>query len=452
MSECCTTGNILTFLKNMCKRCVVAPAARACAKATVAIPQRLPTLCFREDVPMQFDFTTMLDRAGKDALAIDGLGLRGLPGAPKDGFDAIPMWVADMNFATAPSITQAIIERAQHPAFGYFFVSDEYYQAIIDWQRMRNDVEGLTRHDIGYENGVLGGLVSALEAFTSPGDKVLVNSPTYIGFTGSIEGAGRRIERSPLVRDAEGTWRLDFADMERRIVKNHIHLAVFCSPHNPTGRVWERWELEQAAALFAKHRVVVVCDEIWSDLTLDGHKHIPFQQVSDEARRSTIALYAPSKTFNLAGLVGSYHVVYDKYLRDRLVAAGKRTHYNEMNVLSMHALVGAYSQTGAAWVDELRKVLSENAAFACDHIAANYPGVDFARPQGTYMLFLDCEGWCRAHGKTIDELQRVGWDVGVAWQDGRPFAGEWTIRMNLALPTSRVREAFRRLDEHVFVG
>ena len=192
---------------------------------------------------------TIMDRKGKDALAVDGLGvLPGAPGAPKNGFDAIPMWVADMNFPALPTIAEAIVQRVAHPAFGYFLPSDAYYEAIIDWQASRNGVQGLTKEAIGYENGVLGGVVSALNVCCSRGDKVLVHAPTYIGFTGTLKNNGYEIVHSPLVKDEDGVWRMDFADMEQKLRQGHIHAAVFCSPHNPTGRVWERWELEEMMA------------------------------------------------------------------------------------------------------------------------------------------------------------------------------------------------------------
>ena len=164
----------------------------------------------------------------------------------------------------------------------------------------------------------------------------------------------------------------------------------------------------------------------------------------------TVALYAPSKTFILAGLVGSYHIIYNSWLRDRCDKEGSLSHYNAMNVMSMHALLGAYRPEGYEWVEELRQVITGNVDFACDYIAKHFNGVDVSRPQGTYMLFLDCGEWLTAHGKTMDELLAAGWDVGVIWQDGRAFHGQTHIRMNLALPLSRVQEAFRRLDTYVF--
>ena len=399
---------------------------------------------------MKYDFTTLMDRRGKDAIAVDGLGTGFAPAPPKEGFDAIPMWVADMNFATVPTIPQAIIARAQHPAYGYFSPSKAYYDAILNWQYTRNGVTGLEPKHIGYENGVLGGVLSALNCVCSRGDKVLVHSPTYIGFTRSLENNGYHIVHSPLVQDENGVWRMDYADMEQRLKNEKIHAAILCSPHNPCGRVWEREELEQAMELFRKYDVFVVSDEIWSDILLNGHTHIPTQSISEDARQRTAALYAPSKTFNLAGLVGSYHIVYNNWWRERIEKESSLSHYNAMNVLSMHALVGGYSPEGQAWLDELREVLSGNVNFACSYIADHFEGVTVTKPEGTYMLFVDCTGWCKAHGKTIGELEHALWDVGVAVQDGTMFHGTCHLRMNLASPRSRIEEAFRRMDEYVF--
>ena len=400
---------------------------------------------------MRYDFTSIVDRRGMDAIAVDGPGHGGwAPGGPKEGFDVIPMWVADMNFPTCPTIQEAIIERTKHPMFGYFDVRDEYYDSIIRWQSERHGMTDLTKKCIGYENGVLGGVVSALNAFACPGDAVLVHSPTYIGFTGSIEGAGYRIVLSPLKQDESGVWRMDYDDMDRKIKENRIHVAVFCSPHNPCGRVWTEEEIRDAMEVYRRNNVIVIDDEIWSDIILGNHRHVPTQMVSEDARHRTVSLFAPSKTFNLAGLVGSYHIIYDEYLRDRVRSASAKSHYNAMNVLSMHALIGAYRPEGALWVDELCEVLTENIGYACSFMEENFKGLHFSRPEGTYMLFIDAEEWCRAHGKTLDELLRAGWDVGVIWQDGRPFHGEFAIRMNFALPRSRIEEAMARLQKYVF--
>lgn len=406
---------------------------------------------------MKYDFTSILDRRGKDAIAVDapysedcfnhdyfaGVTL-------KEGMDWIPMWVADMNFPTVPTVQKAVVERMAHPAFGYFAPREEYFGEIIKWQEVRNGVTGLTKECIGYENGVLGGVISALNVLCSKGDNVLLHSPTYVGFTETLKNNGYHMVHSQLKKDEKNVWRMDFEDMEEKIVKNHIHACIMCSPHNPTGRVWERWELEKAMELFKKYDVYVISDEIWSDLILGDNRHIPTQSISEDAKNRTIAMYAPSKTFNLAGLIGSYHIIYNSWLRDRVKKESSLCHYNEMNVLSMYALIGAYQPEGYEWVDELRQVLTKNVDFACDYIKDHFEGVEVSKPQGTYMLFLDCEKWCKAHGKNMDELERAGLEVGVMWQDGRAFHGKYGIRMNLALPLSRVKEAFERLDQYVF--
>ena len=399
-----------------------------------------------------YDFTSIMDRRGWDAMAVDSLGTgeKSAPDLPEKGFDPIPMWVADMNFPTVPAVTEAMLRRVKHPVFGYFSATKEYYDSIIRWHEARNGVTGLTKECIGYENGVLGGVISALNVLCSKGDSVFIHSPTYIGFTSCLTKNGYHMVHSPLVTDSDGIWRMDFADMEEKIVENKIHAAVFCSPHNPCGRVWEREELEHAMEIFKKHDVYVVSDEIWSDIILSGHKHIPLQSISEDARNRTVALYSPSKTFNLAGLVSSYHIIYNQWLKERVEKEAGLPQYNHMNVLSMHALTGAYSQEGSAWTDELRQVLTGNADYACQYIEHHFEGVRVSIPQGTYMLFLDCTEWCEKNGKSIEELEKAGWNVGVAWQDGRAFGGPCHIRVNLALPFSRVQEAFERLGRYVF--
>ena len=397
---------------------------------------------------MKYDFTTFVDRAGKDSLANDVIPF---DFQPEKGVSRIPMWIADMSFPTAPFILQAIRDRLEVPSFGYFKLPKEYFDAIRHWQRVRNGVEDIPDESIGYENGVLGGVSAAVQAFTSPGDKILLHSPTYIGFTHTLDDTGRVIVHSPLVRDEEGIWRMDYEDMDRRLRENRIHFAIFCSPHNPTGRVWERWEIEKAMEVYAANDCVVVSDEIWSDIIMPGNRHIPTQSVSEDAKNRVIAFYAPSKTFSLAGLVGSYHIVYNRHLRERLVRRSELSHYNDVNVLSMRALVGAFTEEGFVWTDEMVQTIDRNLGYACDFIRDNFPGVKVMRPQGTYMLYLDCADWCREHEVDIKELQKRGVMVGVIWQDGEQFIMKDTIRMNLALPFDMLVDAMDRLKKYAFI-
>lgn len=404
---------------------------------------------------MKYDFTKIIDRKGKDATSIDGIGQHvwGIaPDPAKPGFDEIPMWVADMNFETCPSVTKALEERIRHPLYGYFLPSDQYYQSIIDWQTSRHDWKNLSREMIGYENGVHGGIMSTIEVLTEPGDPILVHSPTYAGFIDDLNASGRRAVFSPLVHDAEGIWRMDYRDMEEKILREHVHLAIFCSPQNPTGRVWERSEIEAAMDLFRKYEVTVISDEIWSDIVFGGYRHIPTCMISEDAAQRTVALYAPSKTFNLAGLIGSYHIIPNPLLRERITGHGKRTNYNEMNVLSMHALIGAYSSEGQEWTDELNQVLEENCRYVIGYVNSHFPGCHIEMPQGTYMLFMECNDYLKQAGMEIEELIKKGWDVGVAWESGEKFAWHNAIRLNTALPVSRLQEAMERLEKYVFTA
>ena len=396
---------------------------------------------------MKYDFTTVLDRSGHDLIATDRIPFEGL--SVDEGFDAIPMWIADMSFPTAPPVMDEIHRRMEFPNFGYFSLSEEYYSAIINWQREHNGVHGLEKKHIGYENGVLGGVSSAICALTAPGEKILVHSPTYVGFTHTFEDTGRPAVHSPLVRDESGIWRMDYEDMDRKLKQHDIHLAIFCSPHNPTGRVWEKWEIEKAMEVYAANDCVVISDEIWSDIIMPGNKHIPTQSVSEDAKKRVIAFYAPSKTFSLAGLIGSYHIIYDNYLRHRVQMQGKLSHYNDCNVLSMHGLIGGY-RDGGQWVQEMIATIDENITYACDFIRDNFPGVRVMRPQGTYMLYLDCGEYCREKGVSIARIQEKGVRCGVVWQSGEAFMWPDTIRVNLALPKSRLIEAMDRLKKYVF--
>ena len=395
---------------------------------------------------MKYDFTTLPDRHGRDSIAVDGLGKGFAPDAPQPGFDAIPMWVADMNFVCLPTIQQAIIERVQHPAFGYFDPTPEYYGSIIRWQETRNDVTGLTAEAIGYENGVLGGVISALNCVCSRGDKVLVHSPTYIGFTRCLTDNGYDIVHSPLVQDENGIWRMDYADMEKHLAEEHIHAAILCSPHNPCGRVWERWELEKAMELYKKYNVYVVSDEIWSDIILSGHKHIPTQSISEDARMRTAALYAPSKTFNLAGLIHSHVVIYDKKLMETYDAYIKTVGSAEVNIMGVTALEAAYCG-GEEWFENVKALICHNYDYMKQEFAREVPEIKITPLEGTYLSWLDLRG-CMPGDQVAEFIQKkchLACDVG-EWFS---FTGHGFIRINLATDTKNIKTAVERIIANI---
>ena len=385
---------------------------------------------------MQYNFDECPDRRGTESVKWDLY-----PGT-------LPLWVADMDFTAAPAILEALRKRVEHGVFGYELVPDDYFLSIGKWFSRRHGWDGIGRENIIPTTGVIAAYSAAIKAMTVPGDKVLVQTPVYNAFFPAIRN-NKCVQLDCPLRYDGSRYIVDWDLFEEKTKEAKVFLL--CNPHNPAGRVWERWEIEKAMALFEKYQVYVISDEIWSDIILEGHKHIPTQSVSEDAKMRTIAVYAPSKTFNLAGLIGSYHIVYNPMLRDRLTRQSLCCHYNDMNVLSMHALIGAYTDEGHAWADELCRVLSKNVYYAYDVISDHFPGVEVMRPQGTYMMFLHCEEYCRKTGRTIDEVIEAGWDVGVAWQQGAPFHDPWGIRMNFAVPYAYVQEALRRLEKYVFV-
>ncbi len=393
-----------------------------------------------------FDFETALLRKGHDSHVEDNAPV------PKDGLDYIPMAAADMAFIVCPAIVNKIKERLEHPIFGYFGArpeTEKWWNCVIDWQKYRHGVE-LTKDMIGFQHGVHGGNVTALRIFARPGDRIMLHTPAYGTFIRNLKNLGYVMVESPLYLDENHVWRMDFEDMEKKIIEENIRTLLFCSPHNPTGRVWEKWELEKMAALCEKHAVKIVSDEVWSDLVFEGKKHIPLQTVSEYAKMNTIAMYAPSKTFNLASFNGSYHVIYDKWLQDRMAKEAQLTIYNKMHLLTLHAFQGAYSDEGKAWHKELVKVLETNAKYAVDYINEHFEGVDVAMSEGTYVIFVNNKEWMEKHGKTQDEMHKRAIEYGVGWQDGRGFGGMTHQRINLSQPTWRVKEAFDRLDKYVY--
>lgn len=399
-----------------------------------------------------FDFETFVDRTNKDARAFDELRFLLGDKTPtvRDGFSKIPMWIADMNFATCPSIVESIENRFEHALFGYFNPRPEYYNAIIDWQHNSFAVSNLTQDKIAPEINVLGGITSALHATAPVGSKILIHAPTYIGFTKTLLNNGYIPVLSYLKKDDDNIWRMDYEDMEKLIIENNIHTCIFCSPHNPSGRVWESTELEQAIHIFKKHDVVVLCDEIWSDLVFSDHKHIPLHTINSDAEKRVCSFYSLSKTFNCAGLSSAYSIIYDKSLRDRVNQQASLSHYNSLSICSMYALIGAYTDTGRNWVNDLCAVLENNVQYAVDFVNTHFDGAMCSNVDGSYMLFVDCSDWCKNNNACVTDLLRKCYEVGVFCQNGEPFHGKNCVRFNLALPTLVLKEAFERLEKYVF--
>ena len=392
---------------------------------------------------MKYNFDEVIDRKGTHAVKVERLP----KGADKD---SLSLWIADMDFACAEPILKALHERIDRKIFGYtMYDADECMDAVTGWMKKRYGWNE-SRENLFFCPGVVAAYAALINLLTEPGDGIVLQRPIYYPFTNKANSNGRIPVDNALIYE-NGAYRIDFEDLDRKMADPANKVLVVCSPHNPTGRVWTEDELKKTVEICKKYDKWIICDEIHCDLIRRGVTFTPIMNVAPEYADRIVVCTAPSKTFNLAGLIGSYHIIYNKRLKDRVLKESSLCHYNSMNVLSMHALMGAYTPEGQEWVGELREVIGENVAYACDYIDKHFEGVSVTRPQGTYMLFLDCEEWCKTHGKTIDEVLKAGWDVGVAWQDGRPFFAPYGIRVNLALPLSRVQEAFERLKKYVFV-
>ena len=388
-----------------------------------------------------YDFTSFIDRRGQDADAVDDV--KGV----MEGYDIIPMWVADMSFPTAPPVLDAVRSRLEKPHFGYFSPRDEWYDSIIRWHKSRNKIKYKKQY-ISYISSVLGAMVACYEAFTNPGDYIMTHKPRYTGYS-TIEGCGRRSLFTDLKRDEKGIWRMDFDDIESQIIRNHVRVFALCSSHNPTGRVWEKRELQNLVDICRRHGTIIVSDEIWSDITLKGSAHTPILAL-DGADEIAAALYSVTKTFSLAGIRGAYSVIPNPDIRTKINSVLNKTMLNMMNTLSMYAMIGAYSEAGEEWLNQLLDVLTENVSIAYDRLSA-HSGITLMKPEGTYLLYPYVGEWEKSRGVDHETLIRRGVERGVIWINGDGFGVPDTIRINAAVPKSKVIEAFDRLDEYAFV-
>lgn len=382
-----------------------------------------------------YDFDTRLDRTGfsqkwdKPNFSVP------------EGVSLIPMWIADMDFASPAFVLDTLRRRLDHPTFGYFSVPQRFTDAILNWRKGRFGDSELTADCIHDENSTVGAVVSTILLSTQPGDGVLVHTPNYNGFTYAIEKAGRKLVGSPMFRDAAGVWRIDFADMEKRIVDEKIRCFILCSPHNPTGRVWEREELLQVAALCEKHNVMIVADEIWSDFVFAPAKQTTFATLTPYTRSHTVSAYGPSKTFNLAGLRCAYSIIYDSALREVYQKYSGMTHYNVPNTFTIEAVTAAYEQ-GADYVAQLLAYIRANMEHADAYIKKNLPCLESCLPEGTYTM------WVRFvnTGRTDRENAQRMANEGLLVNPSSDYNGTDYFRMNLACPRAQLDEALAALS------
>ena len=353
----------------------------------------------------------------------------------------LPMWVADMDFQTAPEIREAIMKRAEHGIFGYSVIPDAWYEAYIQWWKMRHGYT-MERDWLIFCTGVVPAISSIVRKMTTPAEKVLIQTPVYNIFFNSILNNGRQVLESPLRYDGK-EYRIDFADLEEKLSDPQTALMILCNPHNPTGKIWDRQTLEKIGALCSRHHVTVVSDEIHCDLTDPGESYVPFASVSETCRQISITCMAPTKAFNLAGLQTAAVSVPDEVLRHKVWRALNTDEAAEPNAFAVEAAVAAFTR-GADWLDALRDYLYENKKLAEAYIEKEIPDVRAVASQATYLLWLDCSGLIGCGREAAGFLRR---ETGLYLSEGSQYGGNGAdfLRMNIACPRAVLKDGLERL-------
>lgn len=378
---------------------------------------------------MTYDFDTPTERRNTNSLKWDVAQ------------GELPMWVADMDFQTAPEIREAIMKRAEHGIFGYSVIPDAWYEAYIQWWKMRHGYT-MERDWLIFCTGVVPAISSIVRKLTTPAEKVLIQTPVYNIFFNSILNNGRQVLESPLRYDGK-EYRIDFADLEEKLSDPQTALMILCNPHNPTGKIWDRQTLEKIGALCSRHHVTVVSDEIHCDLTDPGESYVPFASVSETCRQISITCMAPTKAFNLAGLQTAAVSVPDEVLRHKVWRALNTDEAAEPNAFAVEAAVTAFTR-GADWLDALRDYLYENKKLAAAYIEKEIPGVRAVASQATYLLWLDCSGLIGCGREAAGFLRR---ETGLYLSEGSQYGGNGAdfLRMNIACPRAGLKDGLERL-------
>lgn len=355
----------------------------------------------------------------------------------------LPMWVADMDFETAPEIKQAILERAMHGVFGYSYVPDEWYEAYIRWWDRRYGYK-MDRDSLQFCTGVVPAISASIRALTEPRDKVILVTPVYNHFFYAIKNNGRVPVECPLVYAADH-FEIDWDDMEKVCADPHASLMIFCNPHNPTGSFWNKDELRKVGEICSRNGVTVISDEIHCDLTEPSLRYIPFAAVNDINKAISITCLAPSKTFNIAGLSSAAVSVPDKSLRAKVQKALHASEITEPNVFAVQTAIAAYEH-GEPWLEEIRKYVFDNKKYIRDFIAGNIPELKDVSGSCTYLSWIDAR---RLGGKAAGFAKKLRQETGLWIVDGKVYgkAGEGYLRINAASPRSMVEEGMKRLKD-----
>ena len=382
---------------------------------------------------MSYDFDSVVERRGTNSVKWNV------------GEGELPMWVADMDFKTAPEVTEAILHRVSHGVFGYSEIPDFFYQAYADWWGARYDFD-LKKEWINFSTGVIPVISSAIRKLTTPGEGILIQTPVYNVFFNEIRDNGRVVVESPLKYE-NGEYEMDLDDLEKKLSDPQTAMMILCNPHNPVGKIWDKRTLAAVGKIASRCGVTVISDEIHCDITLPGKKYVPFASASDICRQISVTCVSPTKSFNLAGVQTAAAIVPDDNLRHKIKKALNTDEVSEPNAFAVPATVAAYER-GGAWLDELREYLGENRRYACEFIRERIPVLFPVEGEATYLLWVDVASSGLSGAKFCAELrEKTGLFVtpGVVYgAAGRDF-----FRMNIACPRSTLTDGLERLERFV---
>lgn len=380
---------------------------------------------------MNYNFDQIIPRRGSNSYKWDSSAEE----------NVIPLWVADMDFRTAPAITEALQRRVEHGIFGYTKVPQAYFDTVTGWFSKRHNLQ-MQKEWILFTSGVVPAISAVLKALTVPGDKVIVQTPVYNCFFSSIRNDECEMVANELVYK-DGTYSIDFDDLERKAADPQAKVLLFCSPHNPVGRVWTKEELEKVGDICLRNNVIVVSDEIHCDLIYDGHTHIPFASLNETFLRHSVTLTAPSKTFNLAGIQIANIIAADEDMRCRIDKALNVNEVCEINCFAVEALIAAYTE-GEDWLEELKQYLWDNYTFLTDFFKHNLPELPVIKLEATYLVWVDCKTLVLKSKEIADKLlwkEKVWVNEGTMYGD----AGEGFIRINIACPRTLLKGGLNKI-------
>ena len=385
---------------------------------------------------MTYEFNKITDRHNTNAVKLDLAVARGKPA------DVLPLWVADMDFPTAPEILQALHEKINHGIFGYSVPNERFYEAVKNWQKSEHNYD-VERRWIVTTPGVVFAITSAIRAFTKENEAVIIQTPVYYPFKNMIEANNRKLVTSSLF-EKDGKWHIDFEDFEKKIIENNIKLFILCSPHNPVGRVWTREELLRLGDICVRHGVVVVSDEIHQDFVFKG-SHVVFASIKKEFEDISITCTSPSKTFNLASMMMANNFIPNRELRHKFKKQLDAAGTSQLGVMGLVACEAAYSH-GEEWYRHVVDYISDNIEFVKNYVDNNLTGVKMIDIEGTYLVWLDFRGT----GLAVEEIERRVIHEAKLWLDsGKIFgdSGRGFERINVACPRSVLKEALDRLKK-----